>query len=93
VIPAWLRGHLANNPARIARFGQRVFGVEQDAEQAIKALRSWFSKVGCPVTLAELNIPACDIPKIAENALALAQAWQMHDYTKAHIEAILRLCC
>jgi len=93
VIPGWLRWHLESNPARIARFGQRVFGLEQnDAEQAIDALRGWFSKVGCPVTLAELNIPAEDIPRIAANALKLARVWRLDKYSQAAIETVLSFC-
>lgn len=92
VVPAWLRWRLPQDAARIARLGRRVFGLEQDAEQAVNALRGWFSKVGCPVSLTELNIPAGDIPAIAANALGLAKLWHLHEYTQERIEAILNLC-
>ncbi len=92
VVPAWLRWRLPQNPARIARRGQEVFGLKPDAEQAVNALRGWFSKTGCPVTLAGLKIPEADIPRIAANAHALARVWRLEDYTPERIEEILGLC-
>lgn len=92
VVPAWLRWRLRRNPARAARLGQQVFGLAPDAEQAVNALRGWFSKIGCPVSLAELNIPEADIPKIAANAHALARIWRLKDYTPEVIADILALC-
>jgi alcohol dehydrogenase YqhD (iron-dependent ADH family) len=92
VVPAWLRWRLAQDSARIARLGRQVFGIDQDAVQTVDALRRWFSTIGCPVSLSELNIPVGDIPKIAENAVALAKLWQLHAYTQERIEQILELC-
>ena len=97
VMIGWLRWRLEQDSARIARFGRRVFGLTSAAdatvaEQTINALRGWFSKVGCPITLAELKIPADDIVKIATNALALASLWHMNEYSQERIAAILRFC-
>jgi len=92
VVPAWLRWRLPQDAARIARFGQQVFGLEPDAEQAVSALRGWFSTIGCPVTLAELKIPETDIPRIAANALNLARIWRLDSYSQADIEAVLSFC-
>ncbi len=97
VMVGWLRWRLEQDAARIARLGRQVFRLSGGAdaavaEQTIHALRSWFSKVGCPVTLAELKIPSDDIAKIAANALALASLWRMDAYSQERIAAILRLC-
>jgi alcohol dehydrogenase YqhD (iron-dependent ADH family) len=93
VVPAWLRWRLPQDAVRIAGLGQRVFGLaEPDAEETVRRLRNWLSKVGCPVTLAELNIPEADIPRIAANALNLARIWRLDSYSQADIEAVLSFC-
>jgi alcohol dehydrogenase YqhD (iron-dependent ADH family) len=93
VVPAWLRWRLPQDAARIAGLGQRVFGMtEPDAEETVRLLRGWLRSVGCPVTLAELNIPAADIPRIAANALNLARIWRLDSYSQADIEAVLSFC-
>ncbi|CAK8721124.1 Alcohol dehydrogenase iron-type/glycerol dehydrogenase GldA domain-containing protein [Candidatus Electrothrix aarhusensis] len=103
VMPGWLQWYLEQDAARIARLGrgilppaeQQELAGEGDtviAEQTIAFLRSWFSKVHSPVTLAELNIPAEDIPCIAENALGLAKVWRLNQYNQEVIEDILQRC-
>jgi alcohol dehydrogenase YqhD (iron-dependent ADH family) len=97
VIPGWLRWRLQQDEARIARLGRKIFSLTgrgdiETANQTIIALRNWFISVRSPVSLAELDIPPSHIPKIAENALALAQVWRLHDYSQETIEAILTLC-
>jgi alcohol dehydrogenase YqhD (iron-dependent ADH family) len=93
VVPAWLRWRLPQAAVRIAGLGQRVFGLaEPQAEETVQRLRNWLSNVGCPVTLAELNIPEADIPRIAANALNLARIWRLDSYSQADIEAVLSFC-
>ncbi|RWX44357.1 Iron-containing alcohol dehydrogenase, partial [Candidatus Electrothrix aarhusensis] len=103
VMPGWLQWYLEQDAARIARLGrgilppaeQQELAGEGDtviAEQTIAFLHSWFSKVHSPVTLAELNIPAEDIPRIAENALGLAKVWRLNQYSQEVIEDVLRRC-
>lgn len=62
------------------------------AERTIAFLRSWFSTVNSPVSLAELDIPAEDVPRIAENALGLAKVWRLNQYSQEVIEEILQRC-
>ncbi|MCI5221072.1 MAG: iron-containing alcohol dehydrogenase, partial [Candidatus Electrothrix sp. LOE2] len=89
--------------ARIARLGRAILPpAEQQesagqgdtvlAEQTVTFLRTWFSRVHSPVSLTELNIPAEDIPQIAENALGLAKVWRLNQYSQEIIEDILRRC-
>ncbi|WPD25052.1 MAG: iron-containing alcohol dehydrogenase [Candidatus Electrothrix scaldis] len=103
VIPGWLQWYLGQDPARIARLGRGILPpAEQQelagqgdtvmAERTITFLRTWFSKVKSPVSLAELDIPAEDIPRIAENALGLAKVWRLNQYSQEIIEDILRRC-
>ncbi|WLE98810.1 MAG: iron-containing alcohol dehydrogenase [Candidatus Electrothrix communis] len=103
VMPGWLQWYLKQDAARIARLGRGILpSAEQQelagenetviAERTIAFLRTWFSKVHSPVSLAELNIPAEDIPRIAENALGLAKVWRLNQYSQEVIEEILQRC-
>jgi alcohol dehydrogenase YqhD (iron-dependent ADH family) len=89
IMPAWFKYHLEKDgPERLEKFGAAVFGTKT-AEKTIEAFEGWFRKIGAPVKLAEANIPAADIPKIAENAMGLVKRWGM-DYDRATVEKILR---
>jgi len=100
VIPGWLRWFMRTNESRIANLGRRVFpptdlaaySDEQMAQRAITMLHNWFGRIGSPTSLEEADIPKTDIPKIAENALALAKVWRLGDYDQETIEEILHLC-
>jgi alcohol dehydrogenase YqhD (iron-dependent ADH family) len=97
VVPGWLRWRQQQDEARIAGLGRSIFaltgrGDSETANQTIIALRNWFISVRSPVSLAELDIPASHIPKIAENAVALARVWRLNDYSQETIEDILTLC-
>lgn len=99
VIPAWIRYAAALRPAKFAQFARRVFHFTSggsDAEIAEKgrlALKAWFQKIGSPVSLAEVNIPASEIQRIAEHTQPLAQKWQIaHHYTTDVVAGILRFC-
>jgi len=97
VLPGWMLYASRKNPARFAHFARQTFQVtDQDENKAamegIAALKAWFKSIGSPTTLAEGNIPAADIGKIADNAHALAQVWGLKAYTPDVIAEILTLC-
>lgn len=103
VMPGWLQWYKEQDAARIAQLGrvllpsdalQEVQGQGDLAlvECTIDLLRTWFSKVNSPVTLAELDIPTEDIPRIADNALGLAKVWRLDQYTSEIIMDILQRC-
>jgi alcohol dehydrogenase YqhD (iron-dependent ADH family) len=97
VIPGWMRHQCRITPARFAQFAERVFDcrnstVKERADRGIETLRDWFDKVRSPTSLQALQIPKQDIPRIAENALALAKVWRMPDYDSKRIQAILENC-
>ncbi len=88
VIPAWFKHHLRKDgPARLEKFGAAVFGV-RTAEETIAAFEAWSGKIGAPTRLSDADIPARDIPKIAENVMGLISKWGI-DYTRTEIESIL----
>lgn len=97
VYPGWLRHVLDEKSARIARLGRTVFGVEEASDRpaalaTIDALTAWYREIGSPVCLADWNIPASDIPAIADNAARLAQLWNLRRYTAAEIASVLEKC-
>ncbi|MCI5165512.1 MAG: iron-containing alcohol dehydrogenase [Candidatus Electrothrix sp. GM3_4] len=103
VMPGWLQWYLEQDAARIARLGRGILPADEQqklvgegdtviAERTIAFLRNWFSKVHSPVTLAELDIPTEDIPRIAQNALGLAKVWRLNQYTQEVVEDILQRC-
>ena len=89
VMPAWFKHRLGKDgPARLEQFGAAVFGVKT-AEATIAAFEEWFSRIGAPVRFSQANIPAEDIPKIAENAMGLIKLWGIA-YDRPEIEKILQ---
>lgn len=97
VIPGWMRYQAQQRPQRFAQFSERVFGIHEGsiqtkAARGIDSLTAWFNHVNSPTTITALDIPAKEIPKIAENAVALARIWRMKNYDTTLIETILRDC-
>jgi len=97
IIPGWMTYQTERIPEKLARFGERVFGIttgssEKKAAEGIQALLTWFKKVNTPTNLTTLNISAQEIPQIAKNAVDLAKIWSMKDYTEDKIADILKLC-
>ncbi len=96
-IPGWLKWQAARNPKRIAQLAHRVFHIDKGddfhtALAGIDRLQQWFESIGCPVTLAELNISEADIPALAGATLPLTKVWRMREYSKDTIEKILSSC-
>ena len=97
VLSGWMKYQYKKNPEKFAQFAKRIFNIngtseEETAYNGINALIDWFKKINSPTTLSEMNIPAKDIPEIAQNATMLAEKWGLHDYTKEVIHDILTLC-
>lgn len=97
VTPGWMKYAYKKSPEKFAQFAERVFDIqegsaEKTAEKGIETLQAWFDKIGSPTTLAAANIPAGDIPKIAENAEQAAVLWELKGYTTEVIIEILNLC-
>jgi len=96
VIAAWLKYFHKEKSSLIAKFGRNVFAIKEvnDMEAAgkgIELLEKWFEKIGAPTRLGDVHIPEKDIKDIAENALKLAELWQLHDYNLQVIADILSL--
>ncbi len=89
VIPAWMKWHAPRNREQHERFARKIFG-RRTAEEGITALEDWLKKIGAPVRLKEVGIPASSIPEIAANAAGLAKVWGIEEpYCARVIEGIL----
>lgn len=74
VIPAWMKWYKEQNISQFKRFSKEIFNSE-DENVGIEKLENWFSKIGAPVTLKEVNIPRESIEELAINANELANLW------------------
>lgn len=97
LLPAWMSFQSTRDPRKLARFGREIFGVEDRddrtaARRGGRFLKAWFQMIGAPVTLQEGGIPEGSVDDIAEHALALAEVWQLEEYTKDVILDVLKRC-
>lgn len=67
MFPAWMRFVYRENPARFAQYGREVFGIQQsgdddaDAVRAIEATQQFFTSLGMPSRLEEIDVYEVDI--------------------------------
>jgi hypothetical protein len=74
VIPAWMKWYKEKNKAQFKRFAKEIFNSD-DENKSITELEKWFSKIGAPVTLKEVNIPRNGIEALALNASETAKIY------------------
>jgi len=90
VIPAWMKWYKEKNINQFERFAKEIFN-KKTADEGIVQLKSWFKKIGAPVSLKDANISSLELNKIIENAYNIAKVWQMDkDYTKKVLTEILK---
>lgn len=71
IMPAWMKWQKQFQPERFERFARVMFGAD-NADGGIEGLKNWYASIGSPVTLAEGNIPAQDIPMLVEKLSEVA---------------------
>jgi len=96
-LPAWMSYMVEKSPAKFARLGRKIFGIEEKDDlkagvAGVARLKEWFASIGSPVSLGEAQISDKDMGKITKNAYALAQLWGLGDYTEEVITDILTRC-
>lgn len=90
VIPAWMRWYKERNLIQFERFAREIFNSDK-VDDGIEKLKSWFKKIGTPVSLKDGGIPSKDIDRIVENAYNTALIWRMEKvYTKEVLTEILK---
>jgi hypothetical protein len=104
LFPGWLRWRLeqpaaAPLAARLARLGERVFGlpasatIQSGAQACIGAIEAWYREIGSPTRLGEAGVGPERHDEIAANVARQARAWGMDDYHEAAVKEILSSSC
>lgn len=89
VMPAWMRWYSDKNEKQFKRFAKTIFGLD-DAQKGIDALETWFTKVGTPTKLSQMNITQKELDDIIPNATENASHFGLGElYTKDVITKIL----
>ena len=76
VIPAWMKWYKDKNKIQFEIFAKEIFNANE-ADEGIDSLKSWFKKIGAPVSLKDVRIAESDIIKIAKNAYNIEVIWGM----------------
>lgn len=73
--PAWMRFAAEHRPERFVQFAERIFGISEEgksaearATESIDAYVAFLKEIGCPTTLAEVNIGDELFEQYAEDA-------------------------
>jgi len=82
----------ADQVARVARFGVRVFGSELDVKDmkataldGIERFRAWLRSIGMPLTLKELGIPKEDLADVIRRC---AEDGEIHGFMDLDVKAM-----
>jgi alcohol dehydrogenase YqhD (iron-dependent ADH family) len=97
LFPHWMRHNVKVNPARFAKLGIKVFGVnpegktdEEIAFEGIDNLRSFWTSIGAPETLADYNIDDSKLDTMAGKAVANGPIGNFVSLNKDDVLSILR---
>lgn len=76
VIPAWMKWYKDKNRTQFERFAREIFN-SNTAEEGINNLKTWFKKIGAPISFKDVGISEKDMSIIVENAYNIAVVWDM----------------
>ena len=96
LFPNWMKHTMKLNPERFARMATNVFGVnpegksnEDIAEEGINKLRTYWTSIGAPETLADFDIDDSKIDLMAEKAAAHGPVGRFGELNKDEVKSIL----
>ncbi|WOV86392.1 iron-containing alcohol dehydrogenase [Sporosarcina oncorhynchi] len=96
LFPNWMKHTMKLNPERFARMATNVFGVnpegksnEDIAEEGINKLRTYWTSIGAPETLADFGIDDSKIDLMAEKAAAHGPVGRFGKLNKDEVKSIL----
>lgn len=76
IFPAWMKYVWKTNPVKFVQFGQRVWGLstypddtEYAVTQMIHRLEDWYTQIGLPTRLSQVNIDDSQFEMMADRAL------------------------
>lgn len=89
VMPAWMKWYKSKNKAQFERFAKEIFGLDS-ADEGIKALESWFNKIGTPTKLSQFDLDKSNFEEIIKVGLGNATYFGVGSiYTQEVFEEIL----
>lgn len=98
VFPAWMKYVYEHDVERFAQFADRVWGVETDyqnleetALEGIYRTEEFFSRIGLPISLSEMDIDDSRIEEMAEKCTADGPVGNFVELNKEDVEEIYRL--
>lgn len=94
--PAWMKYVLSeNNIHRFVDYGKNIWNLSgtdmEIAEKSIEKTKEFFTSLGCPSSLSEINIDDTHFEKMAENAVARGAFGSMKKLNKEDVIAIYKL--
>lgn len=97
ITPAWMKTVLPQKTEIFARFAREVFKVKENdsliaAEQGIRFLEAWYTKIGAPTAFKQLGIENPDINRLTELAVNAAKLKNMPGITEENVNAIYQKC-
>jgi alcohol dehydrogenase YqhD (iron-dependent ADH family) len=97
IMPGWMKYMKNKYRKNFIQFAENIFNIKTGdddltLELGIIALKEWFKKIKCPVSLSEVGIKNPDLEMMANNTLITAKAWKIKGYSKKMIIDIFREC-
>ncbi|QUW23224.1 iron-containing alcohol dehydrogenase [Sporosarcina sp. Marseille-Q4063] len=96
IFPHWMRQYVDVNPERFARMAEKVFQVNPEGKttkevalEGIDCLRSFWSSIGAPETLADYGIDNSKIELMAEKATINGNIGNFSNMSKEDVEKVL----
>ena len=96
IFPHWMRQNLDINPERFAKLAEKVFQVNPEGKttkevalEGIERLRSFWSSIGAPETLADYGIDNSKIGLMAEKATINGNIGNFSNMSKEDVEQVL----
>ncbi|WLR45943.1 iron-containing alcohol dehydrogenase [Halobacillus litoralis] len=98
LFPNWMKHNMEVNEQRFARLATKVFGVNPEgkadkevAEEGIKALRSFWSSIGAPETLADYDIGDDKFDVIVDRAMKRGPFGNFNQLHEEDVQKILEM--
>lgn len=99
IFPNWMKYVMHERIDRFVQYAVRVWNVdpegktdEQIALEGIQATRDYFTRIGAPATLGDLNIDDSNIDVMAKEAVRFGNQGNFKSLDENHIKEILRMC-
>lgn len=99
IFPNWMKYVYRERVDRFVQYATRVWGIDAqgktDDEVAlagIQATRDYFNRIGMPATLADVQMDATSIDRMAKEAVRFGAIGSFKSLSEADVRAILKMC-